>query len=81
MTPNRIFVFPAKTKLEVVAGDAFVDAEWPRIHRGGAQEVSEFIGRFRHVTDPILIQTGREGEIVFFGETKPAQISGVACKV
>src|SRR4051812_36627580 len=74
MTPNRVVMLPGKAELEVVPRSSFVDTERARIQRSRAQEISEFFGRFGHITDAILIQTRRRGEVVFFGETKTTQV-------
>ena len=41
MTADWIFVFPGKTKLEIVAGNSLVNGDRPRILRGRVPEIAE----------------------------------------
>ena len=43
MTANRILVFPGKTKLEIVAGNSFMDTNRAWIHRSRAPEVAKLV--------------------------------------
>ena len=55
MAPDRILVFPGKTKLEVMPGNSFVHGQRPRILRGGAQKVTEVRRRRVDVANAILL--------------------------
>src|SRR5436309_10610652 len=39
--PDRVLVFPGKTKLKIMTWDSLVDSNRPRIHRRRTPEVSE----------------------------------------
>ena len=54
MTADRVFVFPGKTKLKIMAGNSFVHGERPRILRRRAPEVTE-----------IPVKVGRRSECSF----------------
>src|ERR1700681_1798422 len=68
MTPDWIFVFPGKTKLEVVTGNSFVYGDRPRILCGRAPEVTEVRGRFGDVTNAIILQSRGRSEVIGFTE-------------
>ncbi len=74
MPANRVLVFPGKTKLKIMARDSFVDADWPGIHRSCPPEIAEFVRRFGHVADAILVQTRWRSEIVGLAKAECLQI-------
>src|SRR5438105_1108057 len=53
MTSNRVLMFPGKTKLKIVTGNSFMNADRSRILRGRAPEVTEIWRRLRQVTDAV----------------------------
>src|SRR6266480_4291433 len=68
MPPNRVFVLPGKTKLEIMPRNPFVNDDRPRILCGGAPEVTQVPGRLAHVANAILTQSRRRSEIVVFAK-------------
>src|ERR1043166_4065479 len=68
MPTDRVFMFPGKAQLKIMAGNSFVNCNRSRIFRGRTPEVTEVPCKLGHVTDAILAQTRWRREIVHLTE-------------
>jgi len=56
MTPDRVFMFPGKTKLEIVAGNSFVDRQWSRILCSGAKKITIVSRGLSHIPASVILE-------------------------